>query len=150
MTLVLGMVGLSALLFACSSDSGSADPTSTAAATGTAPAAAESSVDAGLTDFVISLSSDTAPAGAVTFNANNTGATPHELVIVKTDLAQDALPVADGKVDETQVSVLFEIEEFPAGESRTATYELEAGSYVLICNVAGHYQLGMHVPFTVE
>jgi len=28
--------------------------------------------------------------------------------------------------------------------------ELPAGHYDLICNVPGHYQLGMHVALTVE
>jgi len=30
------------------------------------------------------------------------------------------------------------------------TLDLAPGKYVLICNVAGHYQLGMHISFTVD
>ena len=152
LTLVMGLIGLSALLFACSSDdSGSEEPAATAAATATGGAATgETTVEVKLSDFAIAVSTDTVPAGEARFEAENVGSTPHELVLIKTDLAHDALPIADSKVDESQVNGIGEIEEFPAGESQTGSFELEAGAYVLICNVVGHYQLGMHIPFTVE
>ena len=34
--------------------------------------------------------------------------------------------------------------------SELVTAELTAGAYVLICNVASHYQSGMHTAFTVQ
>jgi uncharacterized cupredoxin-like copper-binding protein len=37
-----------------------------------------------------------------------------------------------------------------AGKSAAVTLDLTPGKYVFICNVAGHYQLGMHTAFTVE
>jgi hypothetical protein len=49
-----------------------------------------------------------------------------------------------------------EIEEFPVGETQSMTLDLEAGSYVLICNIydadeqEAHYQEGMRLAFTVE
>jgi hypothetical protein len=53
--------------------------------------------------------------------------------------------------------VIGEIEEFPPGETRSATFVLEAGAYVFICNVfeeeeegEAHYELGMRTAFTVE
>ncbi|MDA0365373.1 MAG: sulfocyanin-like copper-binding protein [Chloroflexi bacterium] len=149
LTLALGMVGLSAMLLACSS-SDSESPAATGTTAAATPAAAASPVEATLTDFAIALSKDSAPAGLVTFAAKNDGATPHELVVIKSDLAPDALPVADGKVDEAAMDFIGEIEEFPVGESQTGAFELDAGKYILICNVAGHYQLGMHAAFTVE
>ena len=48
----------------------------------------------------------------------------------------------DGKVGE--------IPSIPAGKSAAVTIDLTAGKYVFICNVAGHYQLGMHTGFTVD
>ena len=30
------------------------------------------------------------------------------------------------------------------------TANLTAGKYVLLCNLAGHYQMGMRAPFTVQ
>lgn len=91
----------------------------------------------------------TAAAGEVTFEVHNDGTVPHELVVIKTDLEPDALPVSDGQVDERQVQVIGELEEFPAGEIETGSFELEAGSYVLICNIPGHYEQGMHARLTV-
>ena len=43
-----------------------------------------------------------------------------------------------------------EIPSIPAGKSASVTVELTPGKYVFICNVAGHYGLGMHTGFTVE
>lgn len=100
-------------------------------------------------------------AGSVTFEATNDGPNdPHELVVIRTDLAADALPTdEDGAVDEDGegIEVMGEIEEFPVGETLSMTLELEAGSYVLICNlveledgeIEAHYALGMRTPFTV-
>ncbi|MGH2662724.1 MAG: hypothetical protein ACRDH8_07915 [Actinomycetota bacterium] len=116
-----------------------------------------------LQEFAIIPAEDTAPAGEVTFEAANEGPEdPHELVVASTDLAPDALPTAeDGSVDEEGegVEVIGEIEEFAPGATETGTFDLEAGSYVLFCNVVeeleggeveAHYSLGMRAPFTVE
>ena len=43
--------------------------------------------------------------------------------------------------------------EVEAGQSADLAVNLEAGNYVLICNIDStelHYQHGMHVPFTVK
>jgi len=55
-------------------------------------------------------------------------------------------------VDEnaTGVDVVDEIEEFDAGTTEVLSVGLEAGNYVLICNVATHYDLGMHATLTVQ
>ncbi|MBI4260161.1 MAG: hypothetical protein HY658_06305 [Actinobacteria bacterium] len=92
----------------------------------------------------------TAQAGEVTFEVHNDGTVPHELVVVKSDLAPGALPVAGGAVDEAQVEVIGEVEEFEAGTIETGTFQLDAGSYVLFCNIAGHYEQGMSARLTVE
>jgi len=42
-----------------------------------------------------------------------------------------------------------EIEDIEAGTSPTLTVDLDAGSYVLICNITGHYDAGMHTALTV-
>ena len=84
----------------------------------------------------------------------------HELVVLKTDLAPDALPTkADGSMNEdgAGVSAIGEIEEFAVGKTETITFELTAGKYVLICNIVHttgaetevHYKLGMRTAFTV-
>ncbi|WP_322817502.1 hypothetical protein [Tepidiforma sp.] len=103
-----------------------------------------------LVDFAIEANPNTVPAGNVRVKAKNDGSTEHEVVFVRTDLPEDGLPVVDNKVDEGKVEVVGEVEKFPAGKSKTATLELPPGRYVLICNIATHYGLGMHRVLLVQ
>lgn len=118
-------------------------------------------VDVLLSEFIVEPDPAKAPAGEITFMAKNEGEEEHELVIVKTDLAPDALPTLDdGSFDErgAGVEVIDEIEDIAAGTSDEITVTLEAGKYVLLCNlveeeesgeVESHYAEGMHAAFTV-
>ena len=101
-------------------------------------------------DFSIDLASSSAPAGSVTFNISNEGPSTHEFVIVKSDDAPDALPVKDNEVEEDKLDVVDEAEDIAPSTTATLTTDLEAGSYVIICNVTGHYEAGMHTAFTVN
>jgi uncharacterized cupredoxin-like copper-binding protein len=101
-------------------------------------------------DFSIDLASSSAPAGSVTFNITNEGPSAHEFVIVKTDDAPDALPVKDNTVEEDKIDVVDEAEDIAPSTTATLTTDLEAGSYVIICNIPTHYGLGMHAAFTVS
>jgi hypothetical protein len=122
------------------------------------PGGEASSVSARLSEYAILPDPASGTAGSVTFDVENVGGTAHELVVIKTDLAPDALPTAtDGSVDESGegVEVIGEIEEFDPGASESGTFELAAGSYVLICNVVqddgtSHYAQGMAVAFPVQ
>ena len=120
-----------------------------------APAAPEADITKGQIraderDYGISLTSTTVRPGQVTFIARNTGATAHDLIVLKTDLANDKIPLdgqtgkakEDGKVDG--------LTDIPPGQTRNLRVDLPAGHYVLICNVPGHYQLGMHTDLTVQ
>ncbi len=120
-----------------------------------------STVNVTLSEFVIEPDPASVPAGEVKFVAANEGEEEHELVIVKTDLAPDALPTkADGSVDEEGEGVEFidEIEEFEGGGTEELTVTLEAGKYVLLCNLVeetggeteSHFDEGMYAAFTVE
>jgi uncharacterized cupredoxin-like copper-binding protein len=136
------LVGLAALaLAACGGD----------AATPTPSDHATVAVDMG--EWFMTATPASAPAGEVDFDATNSGNIEHELVIVKTDLAHDALVMADGKVDEAASGTLIgeiEPDQLPAGASASATFNLAAGNYALICNLPGHYAAGMHTGFTVN
>ena len=115
-----------------------------------------------LQEFAVLPADDSAPAGDVTFNVTNEGPEDiHEFVVFQTDLAPDALPTApDGSVDEEGegVELIDEIEDIAVGDSPTLSVSLDAGSYVLICNIVEdeddetivHYQQGMRAGFTVE
>ncbi len=126
--------------------SGEPDPTATEAV------AAETSVDVSLTEFVLEPSVDSVPAGTVTFNVTSDGAIFHNLRVIATDLAPDGLPTDDATfgVDESQLDVVASSADLDPGDAEELTVDLEAGSYVLICNIPTHYDIGMTVAFTVN
>ena len=101
-------------------------------------------------DFSIALSSSTGTAGPVTFNISNEGPSTHEFVVIQTDDAPDALPVKNGTVNEDGLTIVDENEDIAPGTTAELPVDLEAGSYVIICNVSGHYEAGMHAGFTVS
>jgi uncharacterized cupredoxin-like copper-binding protein len=103
-------------------------------------------------DFHMTLSTNTGTAGKITFHVtNNATDTVHEFVVVKSDLADDALPLgSDGNVIEDQVNHLDEVEDIQPGESKDLTMDLEPGNYVFMCNLPDHYKQGMHASFTVK
>ncbi len=133
-----------------------ADPTATEPAaadpTATEPAAPETTVNVSLTEFVVGPSTDTASVGTLTFNITSDGAIFHNLRVIATDLAPDALPTDDAtlSVDEEQLDVVASTDDLDPDEQETLTVELAAGSYVLICNIPGHYESGMTTAFSVQ
>ncbi len=119
-------------------------------AAGETPAGAATTVDVGLEEFAVNPAQDAAGAGTLTFSVVNDGTIVHNFRVIKTDLAPDALPTANAQADESQLDVVASIPEFNAGEMEEVSVDLDPGSYVLICNIAGHYDLGMRAAFTVE
>jgi len=108
-------------------------------------------VTANLTDTGIALSSPTAKTGDITFHIKNTSATEtHEFVVIQTDLPADQLPMdADGNVEEVKLTSMGEKGDILVGQSIDLPLKLAAGHYMLICNLPGHYKVGMHSAFTV-
>jgi hypothetical protein len=114
-------------------------------------------VHAALGDFSIEVDTDSVTADAVTFEAENVGEHDHELAVVRADDAESLPTDDDGAVDLEALGddVIGEIEAFPAGETCEGTFELEAGDYVLLCNLVEHggeevhFELGMHTTFSV-
>ena len=120
-----------------------------------------STVNIELNEFVVTADPESASAGDVDFTVENIGAEVHEFVIVDTDLEPDALPtLEDDSFDEEGegVVVIDEIEDIASETTEELTANLEAGSYVLLCNIVeeedgeteSHYAEGMHTSFTVE
>lgn len=111
------------------------------------------SVDVTLTeDYQIQLSTSSANAGEITFNITNTATElEHEFVIVKTDLTPSQFPLdSEGDVPEDQVDIVTEQEAIQPGDNATLVANLDAGHYVLMCNLPGHFSQGMHAEFTVN
>jgi uncharacterized cupredoxin-like copper-binding protein len=101
----------------------------------------------------MTLSSNTSPAGTVTFEVTNTGSMVHEFVVISTDLAAADLPFDDAKdeviEDAPGLTPVDEIEDIKAGETKTLQVELPAGHYALICNITKHWREGMRADFNV-
>ncbi len=152
LTLFAGAFAMFALVACGGGDDDGGNDTGDAEATET-QAAAAGSVDVTLgqpEEFGIQLSAESTAAGSVTFEVENGGALPHEFKVIKSDLGDGDLPTSGTGVDEGAVEVVVASGDLNPGDTESVAADLEAGSYVLICNVAGHYAGGMHVPFTVE
>jgi uncharacterized cupredoxin-like copper-binding protein len=117
-------------------------------------------VNVTLVEWAVVVDDATAPAGEITFAVTNDGPNDvHEFVILRTDLGPSDLPTdATGTADEAggDMEVIDEIEDIPVGDVVELSVTLEAGSYVLLCNIysadesEAHYTLGMRTAFTVE
>ena len=100
----------------------------------------------------VTLSTDHVKPGKILFKVKNVSTDEdHELLLVKTGLAPDAMPMdADGvRVDEDKLTGLKELGDVHPGKSRNTTLTLKAGKYLLFCNEAGHFKAGMYAMFTV-
>jgi len=155
--LVGGLAALALVAGACGDDEEAAQPT--AAGQPTVGGEEPSTVGISLIEWSVVADKTSVPAGTVTFEASNDGEEEHELMIIRSDLEPGALPLTDEMaVDETQVEVVGEIEEFAPGGTESASFDLEPGNYILICNLVEemedgqihrHYQLGMRTAFEV-
>jgi uncharacterized cupredoxin-like copper-binding protein len=113
-----------------------------------------------LQEFSVTTDPTSIGAGEVTFDATNKGPDDtHEFVVFKTDLGPTELPTLEnGSVDEEGegIELIGEIEDVEVGTTKSVTLDLEAGNYVLICNIydedeqESHYQEGMRTTFTVS
>jgi len=113
-------------------------------------APAGSQVVAELSDYKIVVNVPSVKAGKIKIGVRNLAAMEHSFEVLKTDLAPDKLPTDLASAKAKEDGKVGEIASIPAGKSASVTLDLTPGKYVFICNVAGHYQLGMHTAFTVE
>ena len=113
-----------------------------------------------LQEFAVGTQPSSVAAGEVTFDVTNAGPDDtHEFVVIRSDLDPTELPTDEtGAVEESGagIEVVDELEEIEVGGNPTLTVDLDAGSYVLICNIydeaeqEAHYQEGMRTAFTVD
>ena len=134
--LVSAVMALALLLAACSNPADSAP--------------AGSQVVAELSDYKITVNVPSVKAGKIKIGVRNLAAMEHSFQVLKTDLAPDNLPVDGASAKAKEDGKVGEIASIPAGKSASVTIDLVPGKYVFICNIASHYQLGMHTGFTVE
>jgi uncharacterized cupredoxin-like copper-binding protein len=100
-------------------------------------------------DYKVILSVPTAKAGTVKFGIKNEGSMEHSFELIRTDLPFDKLPTTgDAKAKED--GLIKQVKSIAVGKVSVVSADLAAGKYVVICNVAGHYQLGMRAALTVQ
>ena len=115
-----------------------------------AEAPAGSQVVAEMADYKITVNVPSVKAGSIKIGVRNLGTMEHSFQVIKTDLAADKLPVDGASAKAKEDGKVGEIKSIPAGKSAAVTIDLTPGKYVFICNIAGHYQIGMHTGFTVD
>jgi uncharacterized cupredoxin-like copper-binding protein len=158
--LVVVSMSIAVLLAACSSGA-KTTVSSGAGSTTTQPASAlaaptTTSVSPGPLvvlehDFSLATNTSTLPAGSVALDIANQGPSSHELLAFRTDLPEDQLPLGpDGRINEDALPKVVDTDtDLPPGTERHLSESLAPGRYVLVCNLPGHYKLGMHTVITV-
>ena len=108
-------------------------------------------VDVKFNGFAIVSDRSSIKTGSVVFQlTNKDGQVLHQFIIVQTDLPADKLPLgADARADTSALTIVSSLDKLDVGQSASLTANLAPGHYVLMCNIVGHYQLGMHTDFTV-
>jgi uncharacterized cupredoxin-like copper-binding protein len=104
-----------------------------------------------LTDHSITLDVGTVKPGKVVFEITNgtDSKFEHEFVVLRSDLDPANLPVKNGKVEEGKVKNVGEVEGIQPGKVKRLALTLKEGHYSIICNVTGHYGMGMNAAFVV-
>jgi uncharacterized cupredoxin-like copper-binding protein len=102
-------------------------------------------------DFGLATNTTSVSGGPVAFDITNQGPSSHELLAFRTDLPEDQLPLGpDGRINEDAIPKVLDTQtDLPAGSERDLSEPLAPGRYVLVCNLPGHYKLGMHTVITV-
>lgn len=90
--------------------------------------------------------------GEISLKVKNNAALIHNLRVLRTDLSPDSLPTNDqAMVDiESAGEVVYASDDLQNGGEEETSLSLDAGTYVLFCNIPGHYQLRMYKAITIE
>ena len=106
-------------------------------------AAAKGTLYTQLGEYWIAPSASSVRAGKVTFVATNVGKLPHELMV-------ERMPIKfDSPMHPTEDAAQGMIEDMDAGATGRMTVDLRPGTYMLFCNITGHYAAGQHTVFKV-
>ena len=103
-----------------------------------------------LKEYSITLNTSTLKAGVVKIGIRNLGTMVHDFDLIKTDLPFDKLPVDNAAAQVKLDGLVRQMQNISPNRVTTLEVNLAAGGYVIMCNVAGHYQLGMRAALKVE
>jgi uncharacterized cupredoxin-like copper-binding protein len=103
-----------------------------------------------LSDYAIAVSG-VVKVGHVTLAVHNAGPSAHDVVVLRTDLAADAIPAPGGTADASASGVerLGGTDPILPGGKASVTVDLTPGKYVLVCTLPGHYGQGMRQALTI-
>ncbi len=100
----------------------------------------------------LALEPATIKAGPVMFHVHNAAMTEnHEMIVVKLDKPDAAIPLDSKKhrIDEKKLKSLGEVSDLKPGADGMLKANLKAGTYLVFCNIKGHYEAGMQSKLVV-
>jgi len=107
-----------------------------------------------LSEYKVSVSTATMAAGRYRLEIANAGSLQHEFLVFRSDLAPSAYPVTNtGDIveDGQGITKLSDGDDIDPGHSQTRRVDLTApGTYLFVCNLPGHFKLGMYAVVTVQ
>ena len=102
-----------------------------------------------LDNNAITMDRTEVPAGLVTFNIENLASQLHEIEVFGGATPGMALEVINDIGITTGLDIVDEEEGIVGGMTAQLTVDLEPGTYLIICNMPGHYAQGMTIELTV-
>lgn len=106
-------------------------------------------VDVALIDFEISADPTSVPSGVTDFAITNDGSMVHEVEIFAGADPDRSLDVSNSVADTTGLDLIDEVEDILPSSTARLAVDLEPGTYLVICNLPGHYEQGMSTYLTV-
>lgn len=102
-----------------------------------------------LQDDAITLSTDTVAEGRIRFDIENEGSLVHELEVFGGATLGETYEVKNSKADLSGLKLVDEVEDIVSGSQAKLTVSLKPGTYLIVCNLPGHYEAGVATFLTV-
>jgi uncharacterized cupredoxin-like copper-binding protein len=114
---------------------------------------AQSDVPVVVREYRVEVPATTISPGLKTLRISNFGTVPHELLVFRSDLDPSAYPTQNGNINEEASSIpkVSDGDNLAPGTVQTRVLDLSTpGKYLFVCNLPGHFKLGMYAVVTVS